>query len=161
MSAPQEFIDELIEFMQDQGYCGDPHKLDDISHSMLEEAWTYWRPVGLMRVSSSSHCFIARLITNLKNYDEYRESWKKLKTKRSFIRYYAGKMYDDGSDVVGFNEEFLKLPGTAFLSNVSFRNVAICGQRKNLTRKEHEILSLESRIVTYDEYVSKSFLCGK
>ena len=157
MPVPEEFIKKLMNHMvRNSNYCCCPVSLDNMSHTILDYAWLYYRPYGIMSVNSGMHIFIQAIFVGLEKYDEIYEKYIKMESKQRFHMYFFNECnshYDEWSD------EFFSLPGTCSLSNVSYRDVAIVKEFKNLTKKELEILqSNGTKIVTKSSYDDGSFL---
>ena len=151
MSAPREFAKKVFNHCVSNNFCGHPTKLDDISVVMLKNGWLYCREYGLFKVTPAGHVFLQSFLYGLYIYDELERQWNKSdKTShRNFDRFFLETCHEKYED---WQETFLEMPGTAFLSNVSYKGYAVVSRMKNLTRAEHCTLGFECDIITLKEY---------
>ncbi len=151
MKAPEEFVEKVFNHCVQNNYCGYPAGLDDITVEILKNGWLYCRPYGLFKVSLAGHVFLQSFLYGLFIYDELERQWNKSdKTShRNFERFFIEECHERHEQ---WQETFLEMPGTAFLSNVSYRGYAVVSRMRNLTRTEHAALGFECDIITLEEY---------
>ena len=156
MSAPDEFVKKVFNHCAwDGAHCGFPVKLDDICPAMLKEGWLYCRPYGLFKVNMAGHVFLQSFLYGLFIYDELKRQYdKNPTTHRNFERFFIETCHEKHEN---WQETFLDMPGTSFLSNVSYKGYAIVSKMKNLTRTEHAALGFISDIITLEEYDNLPF----
>lgn len=149
MSAPDELKRKVFDYcVADGNYCSYPVKLDNITPAMFKDGWLYAREHGFFRVWLAGHVFLQSFIYGLSIYDELYEQWE-ASDHKSFLRFFRNTCQENHES---WQEKFLDLPGTAFLSNVSYKGYAVVSRMRNLTRTEHLTLGFECDIITLEEY---------
>jgi hypothetical protein len=139
--------EKVIEYIvRDQHLCGYPVALDDVLPKHLEDPWLYSRKHGLFRVFTGYHVLVASYLHALTIVEELEKTWDK-----EYDTFFEHLCDQATYNMDEYSEAFYASRGSAYISSISYSGRISVAERRNLTRKETQILSQLCEIETIAE----------